>query len=108
MAADKNRNFFDLLKARISKKPDRRFNQVFWSKFEHEFGSSPFAPKPSLLDRVLAAIMPVRYLVAAGGAAALAVALYVKAPWKDPSMQPADLAEIETTGPVIASLGQFQ
>src|SRR6267154_1023236 len=105
MAADgkKPQSFFEGLKARITKEPDRRFDQVFWSKFEREFGSSPFAAKASPLDRILSVLRPVRYLVAVAGAASLAVALYIKAPWRDPAMQPVDLAEIETTGPMIAS-----
>jgi hypothetical protein len=86
------KTFFDHLKSKIAKQPDRRFDQVFWSKFEREFGASPFAPKPSALDRVLAMIRPVRYFVTAGGAAALALMLYVRAPWRPSSMQPQDFA----------------
>ena len=108
MSADRKKNFFELLKKKLEKQPDRRFDQVFWSKFEREFGNSPFSPQPTALDRMLSIIRPVRYLVGAAGAAALAVAIFVKAPWKDSALQPMDLAEIETTGPVIAHLGTFQ
>lgn len=43
----REKDFFKLLRTKIHREPDRRFDQIFWSKFEAEFGmpaekSAPF------------------------------------------------------------------
>jgi hypothetical protein len=37
----KMKNVFDILKEKLQKKPDRYFDQQFWTKFEAEFGNEP-------------------------------------------------------------------
>ena len=98
MTAD---GFFEILKRKISRTPDRRFDQMFWAKFEGEFGVSPDSVQPGFLDRILGGIRPVRHVLAFGAVAGLAAVVIVKAPWKE--------SEIDSTAaPVVASMGLLE
>lgn len=38
------KKFFEILKEKLQRKPDRYFDQQFWAKFEGEFGQEKKAP----------------------------------------------------------------
>jgi hypothetical protein len=108
------RSFFSLLRSKLRREPDRAFDQRFWLKFEREFGVNPNTSSTNEsqrevpLDRLLSWLRPARFVLAAGAAASLVMALFAKSPWKDRAMLPADLAEISSTGPVISSLAVIE
>ena len=74
-------NFFQTLRLKIEKAPDRHFDPVFWAKFEGEFGAAA-APVPFWWR--VRAILDLRALIPLAAALLVAV-VYVAVNPRDPA-----------------------